>query len=1334
MDWRCSPILCFFSVYVIATATSQQPRTLKAQFSSGGVKSEVTFTQNTPAANFCVKGFKLAQGVSRWQLHAYRVQYDVPDRCDAGRLGPRLYPNGTMGNVTLFGQDSIEGRSMVLLNSDNKIIACANVERTGNYITARATFRKGVLGAIMFRQHASSATTLTRVTSDLHLGNPGANGMELNWMVASTHDCLRVCKVYSPRQNSSNDACGENAQMSCAIGDLRGKLGAIPVGPTQGSSRMTAVDLNLPLSGPDSVLGKTIQIFATGDVKPRACAVITAYVPRTGVAKFNQKGAKGDVFVTQRSPFDPTLTRVCFKSLRSMGEGYHIHNLPVPQRLTADQNVCGMTSVSGHFNPFAVVYDDQTPAAGEGTGDMYEVGDLGKKYGLLSGLDTINKMYTDFNLPLFGVHSVLGRAVVLHRAATDSGQGMDMGSSGHNASMGHGMGDDHDTTTYHGTSMDGHNMAHGQTAMDQGQGHSGHSHDATDSHDPNRSMGHDDQTSSGDMTHHGHDRWMCSTLHDTATFTYALATFKYPVIGHVLLRQRVGDDGDTSVYVMLDYADGSTNITTGHFLSLHQTPASSDDLNADVNARCLSAGAVFDPFFVSDSTQCGPTSPRRCKVGSLSDKHGAMSVRAMEGAPSRAFFVDQDLTLQGPQSVIGKSVVLTGPGGSHVRLACAVIYKLWPRQADFMQWGVATFTQNTWIVEEPTKVQLNLNPLGDGEVDYSLSTLPVSNEPGERCSNLGGIFNPFGVSDTTPANGTKDQYPVGDLSGKFGRVSGSSPGQLTLVDPTLDLMGPLSVAGRALTLRNSARVVCGDLFDRGMAGGMYLSAVAKFTGDVVGEITLRQFLYRDGTTTHTTVLVNLRNAEDPQTTGHNWHVHVSRVGDDATASTGRCVSTGGHYNPYMVNVQQNYDECSMSNPLRCELGDQARKLGQYDLGSGVMIASDVDLPLIGLFTVVGRSIVVHAANSGGPRIACADIMPGLDTAVFHDVHVQAPAQIDRQALAQLLSTTLQTESYNIVVDVPDHPATQNVQCLTVRVYFLGLESRQLKEKLLNFLAFSSNAFGGLSPCTFEPVVCSLTRQGTVTMFSKEKFPVKQPCNYKLADLTCGQYDVTVTARNALDSKFKYYPSYFKVKVTSKEDSMVTWEGEMTTSELEKCLDGPSTQTPTSPWTTLRGANYTSDLVAMDRKGRSTTVSDSGDTFRVNIRLGDPRKAFSISCKDLKRSESYPASLCHSPSGDVDVLSERKTELGLRGKSQVVLYDVLNNQDMDQTAECKTFVDGFQDCKNEAKTIKSCEKILASCKVLTSLKGDYSTWFNTCLKAHCDDDKDSLKLLRKNNVA
>lgn len=55
----------------------------------------------------------------------------------------------------------------------------------------------------------------------------------------------------------------------------------------------------------------------------------------------------------------------------------------------------------------------------------------------------------------------------------------------------------------------------------------------------------------------GGPRWICANIRDTAAVTYALATFTYPVIGYVLLQQRVGDSGDTSVFVQLDYADGT---------------------------------------------------------------------------------------------------------------------------------------------------------------------------------------------------------------------------------------------------------------------------------------------------------------------------------------------------------------------------------------------------------------------------------------------------------------------------------------------------------------------------------------------------------------------------------------------------------------------------------------------------------------------------------------------------------------------------------------------------------------------------------------------------------
>lgn len=49
------------------------------------------------------------------------------------------------------------------------------------------------------------------------------------------------------------------------------------------------------------------------------------------------------------------------------------------------------------------------------------------------------------------------------------------------------------------------------------------------------------------------------------------------------------------------------------------------------------------------------------------------------------------------------------------------------------------------------------------------------------------------------------------------------------------------------------------------------------------------------------------------------------------------------------NLQQNYDECGFANPLRCELGDQAKKLGKYDVGKGRRFYTDVYLPLMGQF-------------------------------------------------------------------------------------------------------------------------------------------------------------------------------------------------------------------------------------------------------------------------------------------------------------------------------------------------------------------------------------------------
>lgn len=49
-------------------------------------------------------------------------------------------------------------------------------------------------------------------------------------------------------------------------------------------------------------------------------------------------------------------------------------------------------------------------------------------------------------------------------------------------------------------------------------------------------------------------------------------------------------------------------------------------------------------------------------------------------------------------------------------------------------------------------------------------------------------------------------------------------------------------------------------------------------------------------------------------------------------------------------LQSGYDECTPTNPLRCELGDQASKLARYDIGSGRKFFTDVNLPIIGEYS------------------------------------------------------------------------------------------------------------------------------------------------------------------------------------------------------------------------------------------------------------------------------------------------------------------------------------------------------------------------------------------------
>ena len=59
-----------------------------------------------------------------------------------------------------------------------------------------------------------------------------------------------------------------------------------------------------------------------------------------------------------------------------------------------------------------------------------------------------------------------------------------------------------------------------------------------------------------------------------------------------------------------------------------------------------------------------------------------------------------------------------------------------------------------------------------------------------------------------------------------------------------------------------------------------------------------------------------------------------------------------------------------------EVGDlSGRYGGLHGKNSFDNTAMDANIPLYGLYTILGRSIVIHEDAKGNPRFACADIAP-----------------------------------------------------------------------------------------------------------------------------------------------------------------------------------------------------------------------------------------------------------------------------------------------------------------------------------------------------------------------
>nr|QDX46957.1 superoxide dismutase [Azumapecten farreri] len=980
------------------------PTTLKAKFDTNGVSGTLTFSQTSAGQVTMISGSLTGVGsTATWEIRTLPVRLDVAGRCN--QLGQRYtalggsVPVATIQASNLNDLNTIYGRSVAVTDAQNpNVLSCATLE-ADDTITMTARFQNSIGGEVVFRQPSAQSTDPVSIYVDLYHIKDTSNATPVfhKWTIYNKEIqgndsveswCQNLGDVFNPT-SSTGTGCSPQVQLNCKAGDLSGKHSAVTVSTEKGSAVKMFLDRELSIGAMHSAEGKTLVVETAGSV-PLACAKIIKYSTRTAKVMISRDDIKGEMSFSQKSPFDWTEVSVNLTGLASMAGGYHIHNYPVPLKMIPGQEICGQEYVGGHFNPFSVT--GTLPPPGSGTNDQYEVGDLSNKYGLLNGLTELTITKADSNLPLFGVNSVIGRSVVIHKQS-------------------------------------------------------------------------------------GGSRWICATIESKASVLQAVATFKYPIIGYIFLRQPQvnGPLSETQVYMELDYGNSAAPVATvDHNWHIHVNRIN-EAFGMDVSQRCSSVGGHYNPFSVdlggNYAQQCNSANQLRCELGDLSGKHGKINVRTQLGGKTRMFFTDIDLPLSGPNSVLGRSIVIHNANSGAPRLACANIYNMPTRITKLKNWskssytGTTVFNSNTpGFLGGPTSVSINLMGLDGMASGYHVHKYPVPSTGSCSATSVGGHYNPLSMAGS-PTDKTDDMYEIGDLSGKYNHMlDGKSSVMWTGVDTNLPVRGSHSVVGRSVVVHfdNGTRWKCGNIVeDTTTSGGEMFTAKVAFKGEVVGKIILTQYRYPDGGLSDTGILIDLKYAADDNliTRGHKWHVHEKPM-------TGDCDSAGPHYNPFMVDMT-NYAECSPSNQLRCEAGDLSSKTAQYDIGGGKRFYTDVNLNIVDDFGVVGRSIVIHQADSGGPRYVCGDIMPETSYSERMSFHLST-VMVDKSSMMTTLAAALHSRPKNMaLMQMSDGPG-----CVEVDVMFTGVNAEKMRVDLHDMVMRQDPTLGAYAP---SPSVCGAAK-------------------------------------------------------------------------------------------------------------------------------------------------------------------------------------------------------------------------------------------------------------------
>ncbi|XP_043079468.1 uncharacterized protein cusr [Puntigrus tetrazona] len=874
--------------------------------------------------------------------------------CQKSQIGDTVFtftvdqPQAAMNVSSLFEQRiSLEALS-VLVDTCNGTKICAGLTSESQARTWRARFFSYVAGNVYIRQ--GTGETGARVLSDLRNVNQIKTFQNVSILV------------------SQSSVANCNAFLSSLDPKSLIRLGVVSVGSPLEPVKSRLEIFNLTSNARFAVLNLNSS-YICSEIRSITFKVVSAVV--------NMQGIKGYFTFFQPSPFDLTTIIVNLTNLDKRVGPYHIHQFPLPQMRSPSDISCSNNNLGAHWNPFNVnIQAPAYPPPRGSTHDRFEVGDLSSRHGSLENLNSFQATLTDWNLPLFGRNSIVGRSVVIHM--------------------------------------------------------------------PNST------------------RFACASIGYPGDVTVAKAAFRGLVVGTVLFTQLSGDPySDVSVFMDLSYGQFSAPSTVNHNWHVHDYPISTETDND--KGSCLSTGGHWNPFNIditvsTYAVNCAPDSPFACEAGDISGKHKTLDLQSDVGAvETKNFFTDTTSWVSG---MIGRSVVIHGPNQTGPRIACAnlTLYRLPAARSD--SWlgpgtseGQIRFSQTS--PQGPTILNVSFTGLNARASGYHIHILPTKSTQ-DPCSdaNIMGHFNPFSVkaaSSPAPGNGTVDQYEIGDISGKFGELSGQNSLQNQYMDGNMPLSGPNSIIGRSLVIHyaNGSRMRCADITADESPDGNWVIAEAMFSGAVSGTVMMYQLTFPDGSYGDAMIEVDVRASQTSTIVEVPWYISDKPVKPD-----GSCPGEEEMFNPFsMTNMN-----CSQVRALSCLVGDLTGRHGLISLTKR-QLYNDILLQLAGDFTVIKRSLVLKLNST---TTVCADIHPESTSATQIFPNMTSFSRYDfRKRVADVLNMDISRVSI-----LPGSPSqASNGKCQKVNY----LVSGQVSDEKLS-LVLKSDKMGVFK----ESSICSTT--------------------------------------------------------------------------------------------------------------------------------------------------------------------------------------------------------------------------------------------------------------------